>query len=100
MRTHLQSAASAGFPSITALVTFAVSHLPLSVYCVSLKCVIAASWRLPLGALLPTGEEKWPVFKNVFVAESGKLKVNACAAVEARWLADEAGATGEAPGQN
>lgn len=31
------------FVSITALVTFAVSHFRLTVYCVSLKCVIAAS---------------------------------------------------------
>lgn len=53
--THLQSAASEGFPSITALVTFAVSHLPLSVYCVSLKCVIAASWRLPLSVVTCRG---------------------------------------------
>lgn len=62
MRTRLQSAASQHFLSITALVTFAVSHLPLTAHCVSLKCVIAASWRLPLGA---TEEEKRPLFKNV-----------------------------------
>lgn len=31
------------FVSVTALVTFAVSHLRLTVYCVSLKCVIAVS---------------------------------------------------------
>lgn len=33
-------------------------------------------------------------FKNVFVVGSEKLKVNARAAVEARWLGGEVGATG------
>lgn len=41
-----------------------------------------------------------PVFKNVFVVESEKLRVDACAAVEAHWPADQVGATGEGSGQN
>lgn len=65
------------FVSITALVTFAVSHLRLTVYCVSLKCVIAASQ-----VLSQTEEEKWLIFKNVFVVKSKMLIVDECAAPE------------------
>lgn len=84
------------FVSIIALVTFAVSHLRLTIYCVSLKCVIASSWWLLLKVLSHTEEEKWPIFKNVFVVKSEMLKVNACAAPETYQL----GAMGEGSTQN
>lgn len=84
------------FVSIIVLVTFAVSHLRLTIYCVSLKCVIASSWWLLLKVLSHTEEKKWTIFKNVFVVKSEMLKVNACAAPGTYQL----GAMGEGSSQN
>lgn len=67
------------FVSVVALVTFAVSHLRLAVYCISLKCVIAASLG---GWECRAEEEKWTIFKNVFVVKPESLTVDGCAAAE------------------
>lgn len=85
-----------------ALVTFTVSHRRLTVYCISLKCVIAASKVAVVKQMSLIEKEKWPIFKNVSVVKSETLIVDDCAALEKQnpSASRRGGDTGEASSQN
>lgn len=93
------------FVSITALVTFAVSHLRLTVYCVSLKCVIAVSQVVVAAESVVSHRrgEMGDFLRMSLLSKSEMLIVDDCAAVEEQkthQLAEEEGMGGKASRQN